>query len=137
MCSETHRKQRKRTDEPELWKTFQRRGTIQILLALDGSDGVRASELDRSHPYIARQVLGARLKELLSLGVVERSVIVGPPLGSLYSLTATGRQLAGAAVILRDVSANMPDAANDQNRLPVNDLTVDRPPPQSESATAR
>lgn len=102
-----------RVDEPEIWRVFQRRGTPQILLLLSAESTLRASEIHRQIPTIARQVLGSRLNELVGLGLATREVDAGPPIASKYSLTSDGLWLAKAATILDDVAnASIPDQAS-------------------------
>lgn len=88
---------------------FVRRGTPQILIYLAERGAARSTDLDEAHDLIARQVIGTRLAELRSLGVVTRTVIEGPPLGSRYELTEVGQELAAAAKAI--------DALTDDSRI--------------------
>lgn len=108
-------KQEKRVEEPEVWRVFQRRGSIQILILLSDGQAMRASEFDKALPFIARQVIGNRLNEMRELGILNREVHAGPPILSRYSLTEKGLRIANAALILNGygradhlVPANVP-----------------------------
>ncbi len=97
-------RQARRFDEPLVWRVFQRRGTVQILLLLESAGVARFRDINEAFPTIARQVLGNRLAELREIGIVERRVQEGPPLGSNYRLTDVGVQLAQAANVLDEVA---------------------------------
>lgn len=90
----------RRSDEPELWRAFCRRGSIDILLALAPVAQMQSKDLTVSNPAVSRQVFIERLKEFMELGFIERNVEAGPPIRSFYSLTNRGRELAEAAKIL-------------------------------------
>ena len=49
--------------------------------------------LARTIPGISERILSERLAELARVGIVERKVISGPPLGVVYRLTGKGRAL--------------------------------------------
>lgn len=98
--TEKSAKQEKRVEEPIVWRVFQRRGTVQILILLSSGESMRASEIDRALPFIARQVLGNRLSELAELDMIERVVAAGPPIVSNYKLTGKGLRLSRAALNL-------------------------------------
>lgn len=49
--------------------------------------------LARAIPGISERMLSDRLAELAEAGLLEREVIVGPPLGVVYRLTDSGRAL--------------------------------------------
>lgn len=53
----------------------------------------RFRELAKAIPGLTESMLSARLGELQESGIVERSVIEGPPLATVYALTASGRDL--------------------------------------------
>lgn len=97
-------KRERRFDEPPVWRVFQRRGTIQILLLLDRQGSARFNEIDRLFPTIARKTIGGRLVELRELGIIERTVEDGPPLATHYSLSEVGTKLARAANLLDEVA---------------------------------
>jgi DNA-binding HxlR family transcriptional regulator len=111
MAKPSHR--RKRVEEPIVWRVFQRRGTVQILLLLEDQGELRFSEVDRELATINRQTLVSRLVELREVGMINREVDLGPPLATRYSLTSAGRHLAQAAEVLDQVSrrADLPALA--------------------------
>jgi DNA-binding HxlR family transcriptional regulator len=53
----------------------------------------RFGELARAIPGITESMLSARLGELQEAGLVEREVLEGPPIATVYRLTAAGREL--------------------------------------------
>jgi DNA-binding HxlR family transcriptional regulator len=53
----------------------------------------RFSELARSVDGVSERMLTDRLNELVGLGLVERSVLPGPPVGVEYALTSSGKAL--------------------------------------------
>lgn len=89
--------------EPELWTSFQKRGTVELLMLLTSDEELRMRDVVLAFPGIAKQTLVNRLNELGSLGIVNRRVENGPPVSTWYSLTALGTELAGAAEILTRV----------------------------------
>ncbi|MBK8294086.1 MAG: helix-turn-helix transcriptional regulator [Solirubrobacterales bacterium] len=97
-------KRERRFDEPLVWRIFQRRGTIQILLLLDRQGSARFNEIDRRFPTIARKTLGGRLVELREIGIVQRTVDTGPPIATHYTLSKVGERLARAAKVLDEVA---------------------------------
>jgi len=69
-----------------------RRWTGAILRVLmDGP--LRFSEVAQSIPELSDRLLSERMKELESRGMVERTVISGPPLRVQYKLSKMGREL--------------------------------------------
>jgi len=69
-----------------------RRWTGAILRVLmDGP--LRFSQIAQAVPALSDRLLSERIKELESRGVVERTVISGPPLRVEYSLSRMGREL--------------------------------------------
>ena len=60
----------------------------------------RFGELARAIDGITDSMLSARLAELQEAGLVEREVLEGPPLATLYRLTAAGRELEPALLAL-------------------------------------
>jgi DNA-binding HxlR family transcriptional regulator len=63
-----------------------------LLLALLLQRPARFSELARVVPGLSERVLSERLQELVGLGLVERKVEPGPPLGTIYALTPAGQR---------------------------------------------
>ncbi|HTU85900.1 MAG TPA: helix-turn-helix domain-containing protein [Solirubrobacteraceae bacterium] len=69
-----------------------RRWTGAILRVLmDGA--LRFSEIAQAVPELSDRLLSERMKELERRGIVERTVISGPPLRVEYSLSQMGREL--------------------------------------------
>jgi DNA-binding HxlR family transcriptional regulator len=69
-----------------------RRWTGAILRVLmDGS--LRFSEIAQAIPELSDRLLSERMKELEARGIVERTVISGPPLRVEYSLSQMGSEL--------------------------------------------
>jgi len=69
-----------------------RRWTGAILRVLmDGP--LRFSEIAQAVPELSDRLLSERMKELEARGIVERTVIAGPPLRVEYSLSQMGREL--------------------------------------------
>src|SRR5437764_11475328 len=69
-----------------------RRWTGAILRVLmDGP--LRFSEIAQAVPELSDRLLSERMKELERRGIVERTVIPGPPLRVEYSLSQMGREL--------------------------------------------
>ncbi len=65
---------------------------------LDGP--ARFTELARAIPGITEGMLSARLRELQAAGVVDRKILIGPPIGSSYELTRSGEALGPALAAL-------------------------------------
>lgn len=69
-----------------------KRWTGAILRVLmDGS--LRFSEIAQAVPELSDRLLSERMKELEGRGIVERTVLPGPPLRVEYSLSQMGREL--------------------------------------------
>ena len=78
-----------------------RRWTGAILRVLmDGP--LRFSEVAQSIPELSDRLLSERMKELEARGMVERTVISGPPLRVQYELSKMGRELEPALAELQD-----------------------------------
>jgi DNA-binding HxlR family transcriptional regulator len=60
----------------------------------------RFGELARAIDGITESMLSARLGELQEAGLVEREVLEGPPLATVYRLTLAGRELEPALLAL-------------------------------------
>lgn len=69
-----------------------KRWTLQLLFLLLQRPA-RFSELERAVPGLTNRVLTDRLRELQDAGLVDRQVDPGPPIMSLYALTADGEAL--------------------------------------------
>lgn len=87
-------------EEPELWKTFQKRGAIELLTLLHSDEESRMRDILEAIPSISKQTLVSRLNEFCSLEIIHRRVNDGPPVSTWYSLTALGTEVAEAAEIL-------------------------------------
>ena len=69
-----------------------RRWTGAILRVLmDGP--LRFSEIAQAVPELSDRLLSERMKELEARGIVERTVLPGPPVRVEYSLSQMGREL--------------------------------------------
>lgn len=63
---------------------------------------LRFAELSRSMPSITDGMLSSRLGELREVGLVERQIIEGPPVATIYRLTPRGQALRPALVALTE-----------------------------------
>ena len=76
----------------EVFSLLGRRWTGVVIGALlEGP--ARFGEIARAVPGITESVLSTRLSELKDAGLVERDVIDGPPIASVYRLTPSGEAL--------------------------------------------
>ena len=64
-----------------------------VILGLLMQGPARFAVLARTIPGISERILSDRLTELAEAGIIERTVIAGPPLGVVYRLTDKGRAL--------------------------------------------
>jgi DNA-binding HxlR family transcriptional regulator len=62
----------------------------------------RFGEISRAIPGITEGMLSSRLSELQGIGLVEREVLAGPPIASVYRLTVRGEALRPALAALGD-----------------------------------
>jgi DNA-binding HxlR family transcriptional regulator len=69
-----------------------KRWTLQLLFLLLQRPA-RFSELERAVPGLTNRVMSDRLRELRAAGLVNRQVDPGPPIASIYALTADGGAL--------------------------------------------
>jgi DNA-binding HxlR family transcriptional regulator len=69
-----------------------KRWTLQLLFLLLQRPA-RFSELERAVPGLTNRVMTDRLRELRDAGLVDRQVDPGPPITSIYALTADGEAL--------------------------------------------
>ena len=60
----------------------------------------RFAEIARAVPGITEGMLSARLQELQESDIVQREVLEGPPLATVYRLTARGKALEPALLAL-------------------------------------
>jgi DNA-binding HxlR family transcriptional regulator len=63
---------------------------------------LRFSEISQAVPQLSDRLLSERMKELEARGVVERTVLSGPPVRVEYGLTAMGRDLSATLAELKD-----------------------------------
>jgi DNA-binding HxlR family transcriptional regulator len=67
------------------------------------ADGpLRFSEIAQAIPELSDRLLSERMKELEGRGIVERTVIPGPPLRVRYELSTMGRDLEPALAELQN-----------------------------------
>jgi DNA-binding HxlR family transcriptional regulator len=64
-----------------------------VILGLLLQGPARFAVLARTIPGISERMLSDRLNELARAGLIDRTVIDGPPLGVLYRLTESGRAI--------------------------------------------
>ena len=88
-----------------------------LILALLLQRPARFSELARAVPGLSERVLSERLQELVALGLVKRRVEPGPPLGTIYELTAAGERFRPALKQLLRWGEALP--APDEIKAPV------------------
>ena len=62
---------------------------------------LRFSEIAQAVPELSDRLLSERMKELERRGIVERTVISGPPLRVEYALSQMGRELEPALAELQ------------------------------------
>src|SRR5512133_754278 len=70
-----------------------RRWTGAIVAVLLDHGPLRFSEIAQAVPELSDRLLSERMKELEARGIVERTVLSGPPLRVEYSLSQMGREL--------------------------------------------
>jgi DNA-binding HxlR family transcriptional regulator len=70
-----------------------RRWTGAIVAVLLDGGALRFSEISHAVPELSDRLLSERMKELEARGIVNRTVISGPPLRVEYSLSQMGREL--------------------------------------------
>ena len=75
---------------------------VGVLLNAPAERGLRFSEIAQAVPELSDRLLSERMKELEARGVVERTVLSGPPVHVEYRLTEMGRALQPALSELRD-----------------------------------
>jgi DNA-binding HxlR family transcriptional regulator len=64
-----------------------------VILGLLLQGPARFAVLARTIPGISERMLSDRLNELTRAGLIDRTVLDGPPLGVLYQLTESGRAI--------------------------------------------
>src|SRR5213592_389041 len=78
-----------------------RRWTGAIVEVLLNGGAMRFSQIAAAVPELSDRLLSERMKELEARGVVERTVLSGPPVHVEYRLTEMGRALQPALSALR------------------------------------
>src|SRR6478752_7300452 len=78
-----------------------RRWTGAIVEVLLNGGAMRFSQIAQAVPELSDRLLSERMKELEARGVVERTVLSGPPVHVEYRLTEMGRALGPALSELR------------------------------------
>ena len=85
-----------------------------LILGLLNERGLRFSELEERAHGVGAKTLSARLKDLETRGLVERSVDTGPPIRVRYTLTRQGRAFEQVAEAIqrwgRELVAGEPEA---------------------------
>jgi DNA-binding HxlR family transcriptional regulator len=89
-----------------------------LLNAPAAEGGLRFSEIAQAVPELSDRLLSERRKELEARGVVERTVISGPPVHVEYRLTEMGRALQPALNELRDWARQWLDEADEDSSAP-------------------
>ena len=67
-----------------------------VAVLLQAEAPMRFTEIAAAVPQLSDRLLSERVKELEARGVVERTMLPGPPVRVEYALTAMGRSLAPA-----------------------------------------
>src|SRR5689334_15352319 len=80
-----------------------------VIATLEGGP-LRFSEIGERIGAIGDRMLSLRLKELESLGLLERRVVPGPPVKVEYELTAAGRGFGAVASAVGTWGAMLADA---------------------------
>ena len=75
---------------------------VLLNVPADGDGGLRFTEIAQAVPELSDRLLSERMKELEARGVVERTVLPGPPVHVEYRLTEMGRALKPALDELRE-----------------------------------
>jgi DNA-binding HxlR family transcriptional regulator len=75
---------------------------VLLNIPADAEGGLRFTEIAQAVPELSDRLLSERMKELEARGVVERTVLPGPPVHVEYRLTEMGRALQPALSELRD-----------------------------------
>ena len=73
-----------------------------VILGLLLQGPARFAVLARTIPGISERMLSDRLNELARAGLIDRTVLDGPPLGVLYQLTESGRAIGPGLLRLGD-----------------------------------
>jgi len=89
-----------------------------VILGLLLQGPARFAVLARTIPGISERMLSDRLNELAKAGLIDRTVLDGPPLGVLYQLTESGRAIGPGLLRLGDWAERYmaPAASRDRRR---------------------
>jgi DNA-binding HxlR family transcriptional regulator len=91
-----------------------------VILGLLLQGPARFAVLARTIPGISERMLSDRLNELAKAGLIDRTVLDGPPLGVLYQLTESGRAIGPGLLRLGDWAERYlaPPPSPDRRRPP-------------------
>lgn len=98
----------------------------------------RFAELGHAIPQITDGMLSSRLAELKGAGLVDREIIEGPPLATVYMLTEKGEALRPALLALADwARAHMVGATSRGGAEPTNGERMEISPSSGSGRTTR
>ena len=89
-----------------------------VILGLLLQGPARFAVLARTIPGISERMLSDRLNELARAGLIDRTVLDGPPLGVLYELTKSGRAIGPGLLRLGDWAERYMTPARPRRRRP-------------------
>ncbi len=89
-----------------------------VILGLLLQGPARFAVLARTIPGISERMLSDRLNELARAGLIDRTVLDGPPLGVLYQLTESGRAIGPGLLRLGDWAERYMAPAQPRRRRP-------------------
>ncbi len=90
-----------------------------VILGLLLQGPARFAVLARTIPGISERMLSDRLNELAEAGLIDRTVLDGPPLGVVYQLTESGRAIGPGLLKLGEWAERyMAPAARTRGRQP-------------------
>lgn len=89
-----------------------------VILGLLLQGPARFAVLARTIPGISERMLSDRLNELARAGLIDRTVLDGPPLGVLYQLTESGRAIGPGLLRLGDWAERYMTPAKPRRRQP-------------------
>jgi DNA-binding HxlR family transcriptional regulator len=89
-----------------------------VILGLLLQGPARFAVLARTIPGISERMLSDRLNELARAGLIDRTVLGGPPVGVLYQLTESGRAIGPGLLRLGDWAERYMTSAKARRRRP-------------------
>jgi DNA-binding HxlR family transcriptional regulator len=89
-----------------------------VILGLLLQGPARFAVLARTIPGISERMLSDRLNELARAGLIDRTVLGGPPVGVLYQLTESGRAIGPGLLRLGDWAERYMPSAKPRRRRP-------------------